>query len=131
MHLLFYLSFKILKMDNLDIQKTDNYSTVKINKEKLDTNLAPVLKSEFVIMSGKGEKNIILDLSNVVYCDSSGLSAILIGNRLCRRNNGIFVISGLQTAVERLIQISQLNTVLDITETLDEAVDFLKRHTEE
>jgi len=79
-----------------------------------------------VIMSGKGEKNIVLDLSDCKYCDSSGLSAILIGNRLCRRNEGLFVLSGLQTAVERLIQISQLDTVLDITDTAEAAIEFVR-----
>lgn len=113
-------------MSNFSIEKNDVCTVVKIVKEKLDTNLAPILKSEFVLMSGKGEKNIVLDLSLCKYCDSSGLSAILIGNRLCRRNEGLFVLSGLQTAVERLIQISQLDTVLDITEDPQTAIEFIK-----
>ncbi len=115
-------------MSDLNIEKNDVCTIVRVVKEKLDTNLAPVLKSEFVVMAGKGEINIILDLSATKYCDSSGLSAILIGNRLCRRNNGIFVLSGLQTAVERLIQISQLDTVLDITDTADAGVEFIKNN---
>lgn len=113
-------------MSDFSIEKNSTCTVVKVQKEKLDTNLAPVLKSEFVVMSGKGEKNIVLDLSSAKYCDSSGLSAILIGNRLCRRNEGMFVLAGLQTAVERLIQISQLDTVLDITDTPEAAVEFIK-----
>jgi anti-anti-sigma factor len=113
-------------MGDFEIKANDVCTVVKVLKDKLDTNLAPKLKSEFVIMAGKGEKNIILDLSETKYCDSSGLSAILIGNRLCRRNNGVFVLSGLQIAVERLIQISQLDTVLDITDTAQAGIEFIK-----
>jgi len=74
-----------------------------------------------VLIAGNGEKNIVLDLSNCRYCDSSGLSAILVANRLCKNANGTFVLSGLQTAVERLITISQLDTVLNITNSIGEA----------
>ena len=99
-------------------------------EEKLDTHIAPNLKSELVLISGNGEKNIVLDLSNCRYCDSSGLSAILVANRLCKNANGTFVLTGLTEAVERLITISQLDTVLNITETLDDAVGFISEEAE-
>jgi len=41
---------------------------------------------------------------------------------LCKNANGIFVLTGLNDAVERLITISQLDTVLNIAASLDEAV---------
>jgi anti-anti-sigma factor len=72
-------------------------------------------------VSGNGEKNIVLDLSKCRYCDSSGLSAILVANRLCKNANGTFVLTGLNDAVERLITISQLDTVLNIAVSVDEA----------
>lgn len=97
-----------------DITKNDNYSVVKINAEKLDSNISPALKSELLVLSTDGVKNIIIDLSATRYCDSSGLSAILVGNRLCRNSNGTFVISGLQAPVMKLINISQLDSVLNI-----------------
>ena len=66
------------------IDKFENHTLIKVLEEKLDTHIAPTLKSELVLVSGNGEKNIILDLSNCRYCDSSGLSAILVANRLCK-----------------------------------------------
>ena len=47
-----------------------------------------------------------------VYCDSSGLSAILLGNRLCKDAGGKFIIASLKPNVQKLIEISQLNSVL-------------------
>ena len=113
------------------IDKLDSYTLIKVVEEKLDTHIAPTLKSELVLVSGNGEKNIVLDLENVRYCDSSGLSAILVANRLCKNANGTFVLTGLQTAVERLITISQLDTVLNITPSLEGAVDFIEKAEEE
>ena len=108
------------------IDKFENHTLIKVLEEKLDTHIAPTLKSELVLVSGNGEKNIILDLSNCRYCDSSGLSAILVANRLCKNASGTFVLTGLNDAVERLITISQLDTVLNISNTLDEAVALIK-----
>ncbi len=108
------------------IDKKENHTLIKVLEEKLDTHIAPTLKSELVLVSGNGEKNIILDLSNCRYCDSSGLSAILVANRLCKNANGTFVLTGLNDAVERLITISQLDTVLNITDSLDEATNMIK-----
>jgi len=107
------------------IEKRKNYTFIQVLEEKLDTHIAPTLKSELVLVSGNGEKNIVLDLSKCRYCDSSGLSAILVANRLCKNANGTFVLTGLNDAVERLITISQLDTVLNIAGSLDEAIKML------
>jgi len=110
-----------------DIQKKENHTIIKVLVEKLDTNIAPALKSELVLIAGNGEKNMVIDLSECRYCDSSGLSAILVANRLCKNSRGIFVLTGLQTAVERLITISQLDTVLNIKDSLAESEEYIKQ----
>lgn len=115
------------KGPQFETKKEDNYTLIKVLNEKLDTYIAPKIKSELVLIAGNGERNIILDLDNCVYCDSSGLSAILIANRLCKNAKGTFVLTGLQPNVERLITISQLDTVLNITTTVDEAVQTIEK----
>ncbi len=109
------------------IEKLENYTLIQVLEEKLDTHIAPSLKSELVLISGNGEKNIVLDLSKCRYCDSSGLSAILVANRLCKNANGTFILTGLNDAVERLVTISQLDTVLNITSSIEEAVIMINR----
>jgi anti-anti-sigma factor len=108
------------------IDKFENHTLIKVLEEKLDTHIAPTLKSELVLVSGNGEKNIVLDLGNCRYCDSSGLSAILVANRLCKNASGTFVLAGLNDAVERLITISQLDTVLNIAESVKDAEAMIK-----
>ncbi len=111
---------------DIKVEKRENHTLITVLAEKLDTHIAPVLKSELVLIAGKGEKNIILDLHKSKYCDSSGLSAILIANRLSKSGHGTFVLCGLQTAVERLISISQLDTVLNITDNVKQAEEFIE-----
>lgn len=105
------------------IDKQEKYALLQLEEEKLDSTISPQLKSEFVSLSTDGHRNIILDLSRVKYADSSGLSAILIANRVCQDSNGMFVMASLSDHVMKLIKISQLDTVLNLLPTVEEAVD--------
>ena len=103
--------------------KENNYTLIKFSTDKLDAIVAPDLKSELVLISKQGAKNILVDLESVKYCDSSGLSALLTGHRICKEANGSFILSSVQPAVEKLITISQLNSILTIKATAKDAID--------
>ncbi|QSE96253.1 STAS domain-containing protein [Fulvivirga lutea] len=105
------------------IDKQEKYSLVKLHEEKLDSSIAPGLKSQLITIHAEGVKNIILDLSEVKYTDSSGLSALLVGNRVVQENGGIFVLASLSDHTTKLIKISQLDSVLNILPTVEEGID--------
>lgn len=107
------------------VSKHEKYTSVKIDLEKLDGTKSPELKSLFVQINAEGIKNIILDMSTVKYSDSSGLSAVLVANRICKGSNGMFVLCGVQSTVMKLITISQLDSILNITNTFSEAEDLV------
>ena len=107
------------------ITKEENYTVLKLDEEKLDSVLSPMLKSELVTLNAEGVKNIILDLSEVMYTDSSGLSAILVGNRVFGDSDGYFVLASVNDHVFKLIRISQLDSVLNILPSVEEAVDAI------
>ena len=109
-----------------EILKNEDHSVVRVLNSKLDTANAPELKSELVVLGNQDEKNIILDLSQCSYVDSSGLSSILVANRLCEDAIGTFILCGLQPDVEHLVHISMLHTVLIITKTVDQAEELLE-----
>jgi anti-sigma B factor antagonist len=106
-------------------EKTEHYTILRVLSEKLDNSVSPDLKSEFLLLNKDGVCNIILDLTETRYCDSSGLSSVLVANRLCKNDNGTLVLVGLQPSVRKLITISQLESVLQIVPTVSEAIDYL------
>ncbi len=107
------------------LDKKDRYSVLRLEEENLNSLLAPDVKSEFVFLRNEGVKNLILDMSQVKYVDSSGLSAILTANRLWN-GFGAFVMTNVShPAVQKLIEISRLQTILNIVPTLSESVDFV------
>ena len=107
------------------VERSERYSLIRLQTDKLDTMVAPALKSELVVLNADGVKNLIIDLSETRYCDSSGLSAILVANRLCKNASGILIVTGLQEPVKKLIAISQLDSILKITSDLAAAIDRL------
>ena len=110
---------------HFSLDKNEKYVVVKLHEQKLNTLIAAELKSELLLLNTQGFNNVILDLSESLYCDSSGLSAILVGNRVCRNSNGLFVIAGLSDTVKKLVQISQLDQVLNITSNVTEAIEIV------
>jgi anti-sigma B factor antagonist len=118
--------FKLASQVYFQIDKFETYTILKVLLKSLEKDIAQMLKSEFVLLVGKGDKNIILDLSNCSYIDSAAFSAILVGNRLCKNAFGTFVMTGLNDQVERLIKISGMNTLLNITGSVKEAEALIK-----
>jgi anti-anti-sigma factor len=110
------------------IDKQDKYSLLRLHEEKLDSSIAPNLKSEMITLHAEGVLNIILDLAEVKYTDSSGLSALLVGNRILQEDGGIFILASLSEHTMKLIKISQLDSVLNILPTADEAIDAVFMH---
>ena len=108
-----------------NISLEEKYAVIKVVSDKLNSLNAPDLKNKFVTLASEDVKNVVLDLSDVKFCDSSGLSAILVGNRVSKNSNGTFVVSGIKDMVEKLIQISQLDSILNITPTITEARDLI------
>ena len=107
------------------IDKQEKYTIFQLDDETLNTLIAPDLKSEFVVIRNEGVQNLILDLSNVKFVDSSGLSAILTANRLWK-GTGRFILTGIQhESVKKLISISRLDSVLTIIPTVSESVDWI------
>lgn len=107
------------------IDKRENISILTLHEENLNSMIAPDLKSDLIILKNEGVENLVIDLQHVKYVDSSGLSAILTGNRMWKEN-GIFILTGINSPmVNKLIEISKLNTVLTILPTVQHAVDYL------
>ena len=110
------------------IDKQEKYSLLRLHEEKLDSSVAPGLKSELITLHAEGVKNIVLDLAEVKYTDSSGLSALLVGNRIVQEEGGIFILTTLSEHTMKLIKISQLDSVLNILPKVEEAIDAVFMH---
>ncbi len=108
------------------IHRENETAVVTTNVERLNAANAPDLKAEILVLNKKNVNNIVINMAATKYCDSSGLSAILVANRLCKDTNGQFVLCGLQDNVRKLIEIAQLDRVLTITDGEKEALQAIQ-----
>ena len=106
----------------------ENYVLLQLQEEKLTSSIAPDLKSALVMLGAQGIRNIILDMSEVNYADSSGLSALLRANSIAADANGLFIIFGLTDHVLKLIKITQLDRVFNILPSQQEAIEAVFMH---
>lgn len=110
------------------IDKQEKYILIRLHEDKLDSQVAPKLKTEIVTMHAEGCSFMMLDLSEVKYTDSSGLSALLVGNRLLQEDGGLFALTGLSEHTRKLIRISQLESVMNIYPTVTEGIEAIFIH---
>ncbi len=106
----------------------DNYVILHLQEDKLNSTIAPELKSAMIMYNTQGQRNIILDLSEVNYADSSGLSALLRGNSICEGSQGLFVVFGVTPHVKKLIEITHLDRVFHILPTQQESIEAVFMH---
>lgn len=109
------------------VDKQEGVVVYELLDEKLTSVNAPTLKSELVLANTEGFKNIVVDLSKVKFIDSSGLSALLTGHRLCKDEKGIFALCGINDMVKNLIKISQLEDVLHVYSTQTDGLDAINK----
>ncbi|MGY8926853.1 MAG: STAS domain-containing protein [Flavobacteriales bacterium] len=107
------------------VSRENSTAIVKTNVDKLNASNTSGLKAELLLLSKNSVNNIVIDMTKTKYCDSSGLSAILVANRMCRDTNGKFVLCGLQSNVMKMIEIAQLDRVLTIVSTEIEAISSI------
>ncbi len=111
------------------VEQLEHCTAVHIQAEKLNAAISPELKKIFTDALESGiSSNLILDMSSCSYCDSSGLSAILVGHRATKNNKGVLVVSGATEMVMKLIKLSKLDSILSLTPTLPEALDLVMMH---
>jgi anti-anti-sigma factor len=104
-----------------EVTKNTHHTVLKLKERKLDVSVSPELKGEFILLCRPTLKSLVVDLTDVEFCDSSGLSALLIAERQMRGHGGKVSLVGVHKKVMALLKISQLDRVFQIFDTVAKA----------
>ena len=99
-----------------------NYTVVNLEGE-LDVESSSDFKRRIEIKISNGHSNMIIDLSRVVYIDSSGLGALIALQRKARLKGGSLVIVGATDQIRRTMKITHLDRLFEFYDTLEEVVE--------
>lgn len=97
-----------------------------LNEERLDSANAPLVKSEILIVCQPDVKALVIDLSEVQFCDSQGLSTLLLAQRQMKENEGFVILVGVQEQVRKLFNISRIEFLFEFQPSLESAIAWLQ-----
>ncbi|NVN89868.1 MAG: STAS domain-containing protein [Desulfuromonadales bacterium] len=108
---------------NLKTETINNRQVVFVQEERLDAHNSEDLKAEMNRLFAAGSKELIVDLKDVRFIDSSGLGVLVSGFKNASTRQGSLKLSGLQTQVRSMFELTRLHRVFDIFQTTDEALE--------
>ena len=101
---------------NFEVNKNGAATVFRLKERKLDSSVSPELKGEFLILCKPKVDTLVIDLADVEFCDSSGLSALLIADRKMKEHGGKVKLVNVHKKVSSLLKISMLDRIFDIEE---------------
>ena len=93
----------------------DPWVTLKVGGE-VDILTSPVLEAELTTVLDEGSSSIVLDLEDVTFLDSTGLSVLLACSKRCQSQGGSIRLVSLQRNVRRVLEITGLMEVFQVQE---------------
>jgi anti-sigma B factor antagonist len=100
----------------------DDTTIFRLREARLDSRNAGQLKAEFLILAQPDIESLIVDLSEVRHIDSAGLSALLLAERQMTVHEGELRLAGVTEEVLSLLEMTQLDRVFRIFNTVEEAL---------
>lgn len=98
----------------VSIRDEGSKTVVNLETENVDFRNAEPLKTILADLVQEGKKNIVLNLNQVSFMDSSGLGVLLAGKRVTEEFGGSFSICGLQVYVNNLINLTNLHKTIPV-----------------
>lgn len=107
---------------NLSTEKIGSTIVINLNEERLDAHNSSTLKSEVQRIFEEGNKDLLINLVNVRFIDSSGLGALVSGFKNATANQGTLKLSSLQPQVKSMFELTRLHRVFEIFPSVTEAL---------
>jgi anti-sigma B factor antagonist len=111
----------------ISVTETAGVTVLKPMNERLDAHNSDTLKEAMKEVFEGGAKNVLVDLSQVRFIDSSGLGALVSGFKNSVSHRGRLALSGLQEQVRSMFELTRLHRVFEIHEGVDPAMASLAK----
>ena len=108
----------------LTLEKINGCSVIFIQEERIDAHNSSQLKEYILHLIEQNEINIIVQLENVRFIDSSGLGALLSGYKNAAAKSGKLALASCKPQVLSMFELTRLNRVFEIYTDLTEAFDI-------
>ncbi len=81
---------------------------------EIDLYTAPRLQSELMTALSRSPARLVVDLSGVGFCDSTGINVLLAAHRQARERGGELQLAGPGSATRKVLQVTGLESVFTV-----------------
>ena len=107
---------------NYTVEKSEHYALIVINEAAFDKKITSEFEKIVVVLYSEGLNNIVVDFSKVTEVDDEGLSLIRKATKVCRTEQGLFIICTKDDEILDLIDAEKIPELV-ILPTTDEGID--------
>ena len=107
------------------LKEIDGTKVLDVTGE-IDVYTAPQFKEAVNEVIAGGQKHLIINMANVTYMDSSGFGTLLSATRRLRPEGGTINLVKCNSAIDRILRITRLNTVFATFDNLQDALEATK-----
>lgn len=108
-------------------QSQNGPAVLELRGDPLGEDDAAKLKAKVYSLIDTGVKHVILNLKDVRHINSAGLGGLVCAMTALRRGGGDIFLANTQMNVSKILSITQLNRIIEMFPTVEEAIARTKR----
>ena len=114
-----------MNLDGTLSRRSDGQAEIVSLHGRIEADIAPALRKELISMIDSGRSRVVMDLAQVDFIDSSGLSLLITSLKKAAECGGDVVLLGASDAVKSLLNLTHLHKVFRIYDSQEAAVASL------
>ena len=114
-----------MTLKSLEIVIEEGIAIWKFNDEITFDNSNELKEESKRILANKDSNNLIIDLSQVPYIDSSGIGFVFSLFKFMRNRGGTVVIANANEKIKKVFEITKMKKVIKIYDNLEDAIKQL------
>jgi anti-sigma B factor antagonist len=112
---------------NIQSRQSDGDTYVVDLTGEIDVHAAPTLKDALKILTDDGHYELVINLLNVAYIDSTGFGALVSAQKLVREHDGAVTLALSNAHIKKIFDLLGLHKVFWIFDDEQSAVNQLRR----
>ena len=105
----------------LKINKIGDIVTI-ILEGRIDANIAPDIEQKILSLIAEGARELVADLSEVIFISSAGLRALITALKEAKRKKGDLRLAGVKGRVLEVFEITGFSTIFQIYGDVEESI---------
>ena len=110
----------------LDVSTSHQITIITVCESRMDASVAPEFRKRVIELCMTPGVELILDMNQVTFIDSSALGALVGCYKAVISCNGSFALCGVSGAVLELLKLTRLESVFPCYPSIDDAQSFLR-----